>query len=38
MGLKFNRVLFDNMSLKNLRKAVKISKDFMRQKHQVELH
>ena len=28
MGLKFNRVLFDNMSLKNLRKAVKISKKF----------
>ena len=25
LGLKFNRVLFDNMSLKNLRKAVKIS-------------
>ena len=25
-GLKFNRILFDNMSLKNLRKAVKISK------------
>ena len=24
-GLKFNRILFDNMSLKNLRKAVKIS-------------
>ena len=28
MGLKFNRVLFDNMSLKNLRKAVKISNRF----------
>ena len=28
MGLKFNRVLFDNMSLKNLRKSVKISKRF----------
>ena len=27
-GLKFNRVLFDNMSLKNLRKAVNISKRF----------
>jgi len=25
-GLKFNRILFDNMSFKNLRKAVKISK------------
>ena len=25
MGLKFNRILFDNMSLKNLRKAVKLS-------------
>ena len=28
LGLKFNRVLFDNMSPKNLRKAVKISKRF----------
>ena len=27
-GLKFNRILFDNMSLKNLRTAVKISKRF----------
>ena len=27
-GLKFNRILFDNMGLKNLRKAVKISKRF----------
>ena len=27
-GLKFNRILFDNMSLKNVRKAVKISKRF----------
>ena len=26
MGLKFNTVLFDNMSIKNLRKGVKISK------------
>ena len=26
LGLRFNRVLFDNMSLKNLRKAIKISK------------
>ena len=26
IGLKFNRVLFDNMSIKNLKKAVKISK------------
>ena len=25
IGLKFNRILFDNMSLKNLKKAVKIS-------------
>jgi len=25
MGLKFNRVLFDNMSLKNLRKGIKLS-------------
>jgi len=28
IGLKFDRVLFDNMSTKNLRKAVKISKKF----------
>ena len=28
IGLKFNRVLFDNMSVKNLRKAVKISKKY----------
>ncbi len=28
MGLKFNRILFDNMNLKNLRKAVKMSKKF----------
>ena len=28
LGLKFNRVLFDNMSPKNLRKAVKMSKRF----------
>ena len=28
IGLKFNRVLFDNMNPKNLRKAVKISKRF----------
>jgi len=28
MGLKFNRVLFDNMNPKNLRKAVKMSKRF----------
>ena len=27
-GLKFNRILFDNMRLKNLRKAVNISKRF----------
>ena len=27
-GLKFDRILFDNMSLKNLRKAVNISKRF----------
>ena len=26
LGLKFNRILFDNMSPKNLRKAIKISK------------
>ena len=28
LGLKFNRILLDNMSLKNLRKAVKISRKF----------
>ncbi len=28
IGLKFNRVLFDNMSPKNLKKAVKMSKRF----------
>jgi len=28
IGLKFNRILFDNMNPKNLRKAVKISKRF----------
>ena len=28
LGLKFNRVLFDNMSPQNLRKAVKMSKRF----------
>ena len=38
MGLKFNRVLFDNMDIKNLKKQLKSLKDFMRQKHQVELH
>ncbi len=28
IGLKFNRVLFDNMSIKDLKKAVKISKGY----------
>ena len=28
VGLKFNRVLFDNMSIKNLKKGVKIAKKF----------
>ena len=28
IGLKFNRILFDNMNLNNLRKGVKISKRF----------
>ena len=28
MGLKFDRVLFDNMNLKNLKKGVKICKNF----------
>ena len=28
MGLKFNTVLFDNMSIKNLKKGVKIVKKF----------
>ena len=27
-GLKFNRILFDNMSFKNLKKGVKLSKNF----------
>ena len=26
MGLKFDRVLFDNMNLKNLKKGIKLSK------------
>jgi nicotinate-nucleotide pyrophosphorylase (carboxylating) len=28
IGLKFDRILFDNMSAKNLRKAVKMSKRY----------
>ena len=28
IGLKFNTVLFDNMNIKNLRQAVKLSKEF----------
>jgi nicotinate-nucleotide pyrophosphorylase (carboxylating) len=28
MGLKFNTVLFDNMSVKNLKKGVKIAKKY----------
>ena len=28
LGLKFDRVLFDNMNLKNLRKGVKIAKKY----------
>ena len=28
MGLKFNTVLFDNMSIKSLKEGVKISKKF----------
>ena len=28
MGLKFDRILFDNMSSKNLKKAVKMSRKF----------
>ena len=28
MGLKFNTVLFDNMSIKSLKKGVKISKKY----------
>ena len=28
LGLKFNRVLFDNMNIKNLKKAVKLSRKF----------
>jgi nicotinate-nucleotide pyrophosphorylase len=38
MGLKFDRVLLDNMSLNNLKKAVKNNKWFsMRQKLQATL-
>ena len=28
MGLKFNTVLFDNMSIKNLKKGIKIAKKY----------
>ena len=28
MGLKFDRVLFDNMNIKNLKKGVKLSKNM----------
>ena len=28
MGLKFNRILFDNMNLKNLKKGIKLAKKF----------
>ena len=35
LGLKFNTVLLDNMSIKNLRKSVKIAKKNMKPKHQV---
>ena len=28
MGLKFNTVLFDNMSVKNLKEGVKIAKKY----------
>ena len=28
MGLKFDRILFDNMSIKNLRKGIKLSNKF----------
>ena len=28
MGLKFDRILFDNMSIKNLRSGIKIAKKY----------
>ena len=28
MGLKFNTVLFDNMSIKNLKKGIKLAKKY----------
>ena len=34
MGLKFNTVLFDNMSIKNLKVGIKIAKNIMKLKHQ----
>ena len=34
MGLKFNTVLFDNMSVKNLKKGVKIAKKYTQLKLQ----
>ena len=34
MGLKFDTVLFDNMSINNLKKGVNLQKNFMKQKHQ----
>ena len=34
MGLKFNTVLFDNMSIKNLKKGLKLQKNIMKQKLQ----
>ena len=36
IGLKFNRVLFDNMNVKNLRKQLKCLKSIMKLKLQVE--
>ena len=33
IGLKFNRALFDNMNIKNLKKAVKLSNKFYETEH-----
>ena len=38
IGLKFNRLLFDNMNPKNLRKGVRMSKRFYETEASVELH
>ena len=37
MGLKFDTVLFDNMSIKNLKKVSNSQKNITKQKHQETL-